>query len=122
MTSKMRKTIIVIMAAIAITLFTTIGLRVYRENYRKALVYSSSCNDHTVCIYMVGSPIFPYGETKCRIDLLKNGKIINEQSLSLLNDGSIVTYNNFKVEWNGEYVRVLANATEQDDIAIMLAL
>lgn len=118
----MRKAIIVIMISIVIALFTAIGLGEYRENYRKALVYSSSYNDHTVHIYMVGSPIFPYGETKCRIDLLKNGKKINEQFLSLLNDGVIVSSDNFRVEWKGEYVRVLANAKEQDDIAITLAL
>lgn len=71
---------------------------------------------------MIGTPVFPYGETYCRIDLLKNGKRINQQSLALHNDGAAVTKDNFMVEWDEEYVRVIAYAVEQDEIEVTLPL
>lgn len=122
MKAKTRKNIITFLIVIVIAIVVILGLKDYRENRKKTSILSSSYNGYTVRVYMIGTPVFPYGETSCRIDLLKNGKRVNQQSLSLLNDGAVVTEDNFVVEWNEEYVRVIAYASEMDEIEVTLAL
>ena len=122
MKAKVRKTIIIALIVIVLALFSTVGVRQYQTNYKKTVVSSSAYGDYSVRIYMIGTPVFPYGETYCRVDLLKNGRRVNQQSLALHNDGAAVTADNFVVEWDDEYVRVVAYAAEQDELEVTLAL
>lgn len=117
-----RKNIITLLIVIVIAALVILGLKDYRDNRKKTSLLSSSYDGYTVRVYMIGTPVFPYGETYCRVDLLKNGKRVNQQSLALHNDGAVVTEDNFVVEWDEEYVRIIAYAAEQDEIEVTLAL
>lgn len=83
---------------------------------KKTLIIKSVSDDniHTVSIYMVGDPEFPYGSTNCQAVLNENNKTINKQDIILKNDGKIAMEENFAIEWQTDKVIITAMAEEMD--------
>ena len=83
---------------------------------KKTLIIKSVSDDniHTVSIYMVGDPEFPYGSTNCQAVLSENNKTINKQDIILKNDGKIAMEENFAIEWQTDKVIITAMAEEMD--------
>lgn len=83
-------------------------------------ILTSSHDGMTVKIYEIGEPETPYGETNCRIDLYENGEKMDEQAVSIQNDGEEVTKDNFLVEWEDEAVVIETMGAEQQDITVTI--
>ena len=83
---------------------------------KRTLIVTSVSDDniHTVSIYMVGDPEFPYGNTNCQAVLNENNKTINKQDIILKNDGKIAMEENFAIEWQTDKVIITAMAEEMD--------
>lgn len=94
----------------------------YKTNYRKTEVLSSSSGDYRLSIYMIGEPQFPYGYTKWGFSIYKGKAKITTESLSLLNDGQIVTEDNFSVVWTENTVTIIASGSEQEDTKYIIRL
>lgn len=94
----------------------------YKTTYKKTEVLSSSKGNYRINIYMIGEPQFPYGYTNWGF-VLYNGKTkITEESLSLLNDGQVVTEENYKITWSDMAVTIVASGSEQEDIKFVVSL
>lgn len=94
----------------------------YRTTYKKTEVLNSSHSDYSLSIYMIGEPEFPYGYTRWGFKLFKGKTKITQESLSLLNDGAVVSEDNFKVEWSDDSVKITASGSEQEDIKFVVSL
>lgn len=83
---------------------------------KRTLIVTSFSDDniHTVSIYMIGDPEFPYGSTNCQAVLNENNKAINKQDIILKNDGKIAMEENFAIEWQTDKVIITAMAEEMD--------
>lgn len=94
----------------------------WRTNYAKTeiLTSSSEVGDYRLCIYMIGEPDWPFGETHCRFELFDNDKKIIKYDFSIRDDGAVARENNFDVIWNIDYVTVVVSGSEQEDKAYVL--
>lgn len=111
----MKKNIKLIICVVVIILFCVFGYVKYRTDYRLTKVLESSHNDYTLVINMVGDPVMPYGETKCRATFYKDGKKLNSYDFSYLDDGAKANKDNFELEWFDEYVNVVIRASEEEN-------
>ncbi|MBO7703680.1 MAG: hypothetical protein J6S26_04465 [Solobacterium sp.] len=117
----MKKRIITVITAILLILFLCAGWFVYQTEYRKTEVLRSGQGDHTLIIYMIGEPEFPFGNTKCHAVLNENGIVIRETDIILKNDGVRAEAENFRIEWGEENVTITASASEMDPEDYVLA-
>ncbi len=124
MRSNMKKnkliSILVIITVFVIILF--FFLAEYNVAYRRTEVLSSSSGEYNISIYMIGEPQFPYGYTKWGFSLYSRRRKIREESHSLLNDGKIVTAENFIVIWDDDAVEIVASGLEEDDVRFVMLL
>lgn len=94
----------------------------YRLNYRKTEVLTSSYGDCKLSLYMIGEPQFPYGYTKCGFSLYRGKKKLEEKSMSLLNDGKVLTEENFSVIWSESNLAITVFGSEQEDKKYIIRL
>lgn len=94
----------------------------YKTTYKKTTVLSSSYSDYSLSIYMIGEPEFPYSYTNWGFSLYKGKTKITDESLSLLNDGKVVTEENFSVKWSDNTVTIVATGEEQEDVKFVVSL
>ena len=89
----------------------------YRVNYAKTEVVTSVSDDgqHSLTVYMIGEPDWPFGATYCRFDLRDGSKRIVKHPFSIHNDGVKADANNFVVTWHEDHAEVLVSAEEQPD-------
>ena len=66
----MNKTVKVVLAIVTV-LAVAAGYFLYKDMYEETLVCTSEHEGYEVRIYMVGSPDFPFGNTSCRIKLIR---------------------------------------------------
>lgn len=122
MTGKTKHILSISITALILVVLMVFLLVEYKTNYRKTEVLSSSSGDYRLSIYMIGEPQFPYGYTKWGFSLYKSKTKITSESLSLLNDGKIVTEDNFNVVWTEKTVTIVASDSEQEDIKFVVSL
>lgn len=96
-----------------VIILTAVSVTLYRN--RRTEIVTSLRADHSVVIYMVGDPDFPFGSTHCLAVLKKGRKIIQKQSIELKNDGKTADASNFAIIWNDDSVIIRANAEEMAD-------
>jgi len=113
----MKKLLLLLLALI---LIGTVSFTVFKN--RKTEIVSSSHNDHTVVIYMVGEPDFPFGSTHCEAVLKKGKRTVRKESIELKNDGKIADETNFDIIWNTDSVTVIAKGEEMDDMEYTFTL
>ncbi len=111
----MKKNLKLIICLVIIILTCVFGYIKYRTDYRLTKVLESSHNDYSLVINMVGEPVMPYGETKCRATFYQNGKKLNSYDFSYLDDGAKADKDNFELEWFDEYVNVTIRASEEEN-------
>ncbi len=111
----MKKSIKLIIGIVVIVLIGVFGYVKYCQNYRLTKVLESSYNDYSLVISMVGEPVMPYGETKCRAVFYEDGKKINTYDFSYLDDGANADENNFTIEWFDKYVHITVSASEEEN-------
>lgn len=94
-----------------------IGSFHYRVNYAKTEVITSVSDDgkHTLTVYMIGEPDWPFGSTHCRFDLRNGNKRIVKEPFSIHDDGVAASENNFAITWREDRVEILVTASEQPD-------
>ncbi|MBQ9037476.1 MAG: hypothetical protein IJ115_08490 [Erysipelotrichaceae bacterium] len=85
---------------------------------KRTLIVKSVSDDniHTVSIYMVGDPEFPYGSTNCQAILSDNNKTVSRQDIILKNDGKTATEENFVIMWQNDKVIITAMAEEMEPV------
>ncbi len=111
----MKKSIKLIIGVILIVLVCVFGYVKYCKDYRLTKVLEGSHNDYSLIISMVGQPVMPYGETKCRATFYQNGKKINSYDFSYLDDGANAKKDNFDVEWFDRYAHITIKASEEEN-------
>ena len=111
----MKKNIKLIVCGIVIVLVVVFCFIEYKTKYALTKVLESSYNDYSLVINMVGEPIMPYGETKCRATFYQDGKKINAYDFSYLDDGAKANADNFVVEWFDRYVHITIKASEEEN-------
>lgn len=111
----MKKNLKLIICLVIIILTCVFGYSKYRTDYRLTKVLESSHNDYSLVINMVGEPVMPYGETKCRATFYQNGKKLNSYDFSYLDDGAKADKDNFELVWFDEYVNVTIRASEEEN-------
>ncbi len=109
----MKKNIKLIVCGVVVVLIVVLGFVEYKTKYALTKVLQTSHNDYTLVIDMVGEPVMPYGETKCRAIFYQNGKKINTYDFTYLDDGAKANADNFIVEWFEKYVRITVSASEE---------
>ncbi len=114
MQKKTLKRILTIILVVLVAAAVTVALIIYFRDYRKTEVFSSVNGSSTITVYMVGEPDFPYGKTKCRLVLKRDGKDTVKEDFSLANDGAAARKDNFSVEWNDNSVRLRVTGSEQE--------
>lgn len=94
-----------------------IGSFRYRVNYAKTEVVTSASDDgkHSLTVYMIGEPDWPFGATHCRFDLWDGSKRIAKEPFSIHDDGAAASENNFVITWQEDRVEILVTASEQPD-------
>ena len=71
---KKRTAVLSVLGIIALIIITFIGWFVYKTDYEKSEINTYDNGSYQLKIYQIGTPIFPYGEGKCRFTLNKDGK------------------------------------------------
>lgn len=122
MTGKTKHILLVSITVVVLVVLMVFLLVEYKTNYRKTEVLSSSSGEYRLSIYMIGEPQFPYGYTKWGFSLYKGKSKITDESLSLFNDGQVVTEDNFSVTWTEKTVTIIASGSEQEDIRFVVSL
>lgn len=94
-----------------------IGSFRYRVNFAKTEVVTSASDDgkHSLTVYMIGEPDWPFGATHCRFDLWDGSKRIAKEPFSIHEDGAAASENNFAITWQEDRVEILVTASEQPD-------
>ncbi len=122
MTGKTKHTLFVsILMAIFLVLLCFVLVE-YKTNYRKTEVLSSSSGDYRLSIYMIGEPQFPYGYTKWGFSLYRGKEKLGEKSMALLNDGKVLTEENFSVIWAESNLTITVFGSEQEDTKCIIRL
>lgn len=89
----------------------------YRVNYAKTEVVTSVSDDgeHSLTVYMIGEPDWPFGATHCGFELRDGSKRIVKEPFSIHDDGAVASENNFTITWHEDHAEILVTASEQPD-------
>lgn len=117
--NKLLSTLLIVFVLMILLFFF---LAEYNFAYRRTEVLSSSSGEYNISIYMIGEPQFPYGYTKWGFSLYSRRRKIREESHFLLNDGKILTEDNFLVIWGDDAVSIVASGSEEDDVRFVIPL
>ena len=77
---------------------------------------------HTLAVYMIGEPDFPFGAVTCRAVLREGDKTLAAEDFSLHNDGKVPSPDDFQVSWQEEQVILRASSEEADDVVLTMKL
>ena len=117
-----RKGCLTAVITVSILLGVLAGGIVYRTDYAKTEVVTCVSEDgrHTLTIYMIGEPEWPFGPTHCRVDLMEDSRRITKYPFSIRDDGAPAGEGNFRIGWHADGVRVTVSGSEQRDQEYML--
>ena len=122
----MKKTIAILLVCVMI--FTLSGCSVVDlviKSISKTLITSQNSPDgkYTLSLYQVGEPVWSFGSVDAKLVLRDaNGRVIDEASFSLANDGAGVHEDNlYKVKWLDEQVIVEMDQDEGPDFTVSLS-
>lgn len=90
----------------------------YVTKYKKTDIGSSFSPDgeYEVIFQSVGEPEWPYGRSPAALVLKKGGKVVTDHRIDVLNDGGMLTDENFSASWQDDCAVVTVSGEEQDDI------
>lgn len=91
-----------------------LGTLYYQVELKKTEVVTYENGIHTLSVFMIGEPDWPFGRTHCCFKLKEKQKKIVEYKFSVRNDGCFVSENNFDVDWYNDYVILSVNGEEQN--------
>lgn len=96
----------------------------YRVSYARTEVTASVSADrqHTLNVYMIGGPQWPFGPVRCELELTDGSKLITEHTFFLQNDGGPAHEDNFGIVWRTDSVQVTVSGEEQSDRIYILGL
>ena len=118
---KKNKYIIAAIIFVVIVLILFAAFR-WRANYAKneVLCYASDDGEHTLVIYRIGEPDFPFGATHCRFDLLEDGKRIIQYDFDISDDGANADAGNFTIMQSDDSITVDVYGSEQGTATYVL--
>ena len=119
--AKKKKIIIAAAIPAAAVLAVAAGIK-WRTSYAKTEVFTSTSDAgaYKLAVYMIGEPVWPFGETNCRAELYIGSKRIKKLSFAVKNDGTRVAKENFAVKWYDDCVALTAYGEEQDEAKYVL--
>lgn len=94
----------------------------YKTTYKKTEVLDSKYGEFSLSIYMIGEPEFPYGSTNWGFTLYRGKTKITDETLSLFNDGKVISEDNFLVTWSEKTVTIVASSEEMEDLKFVVSL
>lgn len=94
------------------------GMFLYVIKYKKTELASYQTGDgkYTLEIYQVGEPVWPFGPTKCRFEIAKEGERLCKYDFSIANDGKNASMGNFEVYFQTENAVITVSGEEQGKI------
>lgn len=118
--TKKRSVIILIIISILLLLFGIFGYLIYKAEYEKHEILVSQNDPYKLIIYQSGTPDFPFGQSDCTLQLIKDNKTIDETDIILHNDGKWPDAQNFTVSWLIDSVTITVHGEEQEDMTYVL--
>ena len=94
----------------------------YRSVWAKTEVMTAASEDgqHSLVVYEIGEPVFPFGQTNCRLDLFEGKRSVTKCPVTVYNDGAHVHEENFSVTWGEDSVQVTVSGNEMEDAVYTL--
>ena len=95
----------------------------YQTAGKKTVLFEIPSEDgvHTLIVYMIGEPDFPFGSVTCEAALFSEGKCIRSETFTMPNDGKIPDESSIEVFWQDDSVTVIAHPEEADDRKFVLS-
>ena len=107
---------IILVALVLIVICLATALKIYSG--RKTLITRSVSGDglHSVSVYMIGDPDFPYGRAHCTLILTaeQGKKDLGRVKVDVANDGGPRVEENFSFTWRDDHVDILVTGDEMD--------
>ncbi len=75
---------------------------VYVEKFQIKTIDTQISSDgkYKLLLQQKGEPVWSFGPVEAKIILMENGKIVDKQELTVYNDGTGLTTQNWFVEWS----------------------
>ncbi len=113
---KIIKVILAISAVVFILLAISFGRIIYLIKFAKTEVLTTEADDgeHSLTVYQIGEPEWPFGLTHCRLDLYEGKKRIIKEPVAIADDGAVAYAGNFLITWQEDRVDVKVVGSEQE--------
>ena len=110
------KTTLLIIAVILSVVLLAAGCFVYLTRYRVRTIDTATSPDgeYELLFQSVGEPEFPFGASHARLVLKGNGRNLYKYDFDMANDGKVPDSENWKAEWQGDFVVVSIFGEEQE--------
>ncbi|MBQ6851484.1 MAG: hypothetical protein IJO04_00410 [Oscillospiraceae bacterium] len=118
---KLKVVIIALIVIILVAIFSFVSLLIYAEHFEKREIYreNSPDSEYEFILYQVGSPSWPFGPVRAQIKVVNsNGKTVDEESISIHNDGAgLYEYNIKKIHWYDTRLELECTGTTEHSTA-----
>ena len=113
----MIKKILAVVAALILIAGVLLAGVIYKIDFKKEEIKTSVSDDkiHTLTVYEIGEPEFPFGSANCRFVLKENRKNISKLDFEICNDGGWALPENVEIQWQDDCAFVTVNGQEQYD-------
>ena len=108
----MFKKIIVIAVLLMAGLF---GFYKYKTEYALTEILEVNEDNHSVKIYMVGEPEFPFGSAYARIMIYEDSKKKESLDVEIANDGKNLFEDNFEILFEKDRISITVKGEEMDE-------
>ncbi len=91
---------------------------------KEILRQKSPDEKHVVVVEQIGSPGWPYGSVTSRITIknIETGEEIKRFEEDVPNDGGSLYENQFTIQWSKDFVKIVIQPAESNDIEHMVML
>lgn len=121
---KVLKTLLIILATVAILFFAFCAWFVYESDFKKTVIFSETYSKvpYELVVSEIGNT-FIFSPADVEIELKRKGETIYKKKIEVSNDGKALSKEmNFKTEWSEDKLIVTAMGEEQDDEIIEIEL
>ena len=111
------KTVLAIFVVIVLIGLVNFGVDYYNYNLKLTDLAEipSDNGSYSVMIQQVGEPKGAFGDFDVRVTVKADGEILHEFKSEIANDGKMLDWHNWQVEWNEETVTVILDGEEQEE-------
>ena len=111
------KTVLAIFVVIVLIGLVNFGVDYYNYNLKLTDLAEilSDNGSYSVMIQQVGEPKGAFGDFDVHVTVKADGEILHEFKPEIANDGKMLDWHNWQVEWNEETVTVILDGEEQEE-------